>query len=127
MLKYYFYCLQVTHQYRLTSETGPAHKKRFTVTLKLGDEEYTAEGPSIKKAQHSAAADALASTRYEHPPPKTQRVLRVRKVNITPTVELNALAMKRGEPTAYNFLEPIPPPYPPNFNFRGMSYQVILY
>lgn len=36
--------LQIKHQYRLTSETGPAHKKVFTVTLRLGDtEEYTAE------------------------------------------------------------------------------------
>jgi hypothetical protein len=26
--------------------------------------------------------------------------------NVTPTVELNALAMKRGEPTTYTFLEP---------------------
>lgn len=35
---------QIKHQYRLTSETGPAHKKVFTVTLRLGDtEEYTAE------------------------------------------------------------------------------------
>lgn len=27
---------KIQHQYRLTSEQGPAHKKRFTVTLKLG-------------------------------------------------------------------------------------------
>lgn len=43
---YYGYQLifQIKHQYRLTSETGPAHKKVFTVTLRLGDsEEYTAE------------------------------------------------------------------------------------
>lgn len=68
---------QITHQYRLTSETGPAHKKQFTVTLLLGTEEYTAEGASIKKAQHAAAADALVKTCFEHPPPKTQRVLKV--------------------------------------------------
>jgi double-stranded RNA-binding protein Staufen len=68
---------QITHQYRLTSETGPAHKKQFTVTLLLGTEEYTSEGASIKKAQHAAAADALVKTCFEHPPPKTQRVLKV--------------------------------------------------
>lgn len=27
---------QIPHQYRLTHEDGPAHKKVFTVTLKLG-------------------------------------------------------------------------------------------
>nr|CAH7764588.1 unnamed protein product [Callosobruchus chinensis] len=64
---------KVQHQYRLTGEQGPAHKKIFTVTLKLGNEEYEAEGPSIKEAQHSAAAQALAKTEFKHPPPKTVR------------------------------------------------------
>jgi len=61
--------------------------------------------------------------------------------NITPTVELNALAMKRGEPAVYTFMEPphhhgnhsgtphnpyLPPPGPPghNYNYRGMYNQV---
>jgi hypothetical protein len=60
--------------------------------------------------------------------------------NITPTVELNALAMKRGEPAVYTPIEPhhhgnhsaaphnayLPPPAPPghNFNYRGMYNQV---
>ena len=66
--------LQIQHQYCLTDEKGPAHKKTFTVTLRLGEtEEYTASGPSIKKAQHSAAAIALEKTQFKHPPPKTQR------------------------------------------------------
>ncbi|XP_021921213.1 double-stranded RNA-binding protein Staufen homolog 2 isoform X3 [Zootermopsis nevadensis] len=132
---------KIQHQYRLTNEQGPAHKKRFTVTLKLGDEEYSAEGASIKKAQHSAASEALEHTQYKHPPPKTQRNIRLGKSNITPTVELNALAMKRGEPAVYTFMEPshhhgnhsaaphnayLPPPAPPghNFNYRGMYNQV---
>ena len=52
---------------------GPAHKKSFTVCLKLGDvEEYVASGPSIKKAQHAAAAIALEKTSLKHPPPKTK-------------------------------------------------------
>nr|CAI5853229.1 unnamed protein product [Callosobruchus analis] len=96
---------KVQHQYRLTGEQGPAHKKIFTVTLKLGNEEYEAEGPSIKKAQHSAAAQALAKTEFKHPPPKTIRNRPgARPTNpgiVTPTVELNALAMKRGERTVY--------------------------
>ena len=45
--------------------------------------------------------------------------------SITPTVELNALAMKRGEPAIYRPIEPARPPYypPPNFDFRGMYNQ----
>lgn len=100
---------KIQHQYRLIGEQGPAHKKRFTVILKLGDEEYAAEGLSIKKAQHAAAKDAILKTAYNHPPLKTNRQLKGVQVcsknnsgNITPTVELNALAMKRGEPTVYN-------------------------
>lgn len=60
----------------------------------MGDEEYNAEGPSIKKAQHVAAAEAIQKTKYPHPPPKVNRSLKVTKkvsTNITPTVELNAL------------------------------------
>lgn len=68
---------KIQHQYRLTNEQGPAHKKRFTVTLMLGEEEYVAEGPSIKKAQHSAASDALTKTWYRKPPPKPTRAMRI--------------------------------------------------
>ena len=94
---------KTTHQYKLTDESGPAHKKSFTVCLKLGDvEEYMASGPSIKKAQHAAAAIALEKTKLRHPPPK-QKV--VKSTNVTPTVELNALAMKLGEPTRYTFID----------------------
>lgn len=38
--------------------------------LKLGDEKYAASGPSIKKAQHAAAKEALAQSAFKHPPPK---------------------------------------------------------
>lgn len=65
-----FSLFQIQHQYRLTKEDGPPHRKRFTVTLKLGDSEFEAEGTSIKKAQHEAAAIALRNTKYKHPPPK---------------------------------------------------------
>jgi double-stranded RNA-binding protein Staufen len=95
---------KVQHQYRLTDEAGPAHKKTFTVCLKIGDvEEYIASGPSIKKAQHAGAAISLEKTQFKHPSPKSRSV---KNANITPTVELNALAMKRGEPTTYTFMEP---------------------
>ncbi|KAK9889929.1 hypothetical protein WA026_008737 [Henosepilachna vigintioctopunctata] len=113
---------KIQHQYRLTGEQGPAHKKTFTVTLKLGNEEYEAEGPSIKKAQHSAAAQALVETEFKHPPPKTVRNrVGVRTNNpgvVTPTVELNALAMKRGERTVYVIENGAPPqPYLSQANY----------
>lgn len=65
---------QVTHQYTLVDEQGPAHKKTFFVKLQIGDkEEYSASGPSIKKAQHAAAAIALEKTEFKHPPPKPRK------------------------------------------------------
>lgn len=63
----------MSHQYTLVDEQGPAHKKTFYVKLKLGDEEYSASGESIKKAQHAAAAIALVETKHQHPPPKPTR------------------------------------------------------
>ncbi|XP_017078868.2 LOW QUALITY PROTEIN: maternal effect protein staufen [Drosophila eugracilis] len=111
---------KISHQYRLTGERGPAHCKTFTVTLMLGDEEYSADGFKIKKAQHLAASKAIEDTTYKHPPPKIRRSddgpLRT---HITPTVELNALAMKLGQRTFY-LLDPtqIPPSdsmVPPEF------------
>ena len=90
---------KTTHQYRLTDESGPAHKKSFTVCLKLGattpvtktstdttvstvvPEEYIASGPSIKKAQHAAAAIALEKTKMKHPPPKTKAVKNSKMTN----------------------------------------------
>ena len=119
---------KIQQQYRLTDESGPAHKKTFTVCLKLGDcEEYIASGPSIKKAQHAAAAIAMEKTKLKHPPPKSRLV---KNTNVTPTVELNALAMKRGEPTVYTFTDTIRPQgqmpasgTTASINFRGMYNQ----
>lgn len=80
------------------------------MTLTLGKEEYTAEGGSIKKAQHAAASEAIQKTKYRHPPMKVHAV-RSESVNLTPTVELNALAMKRREKAVYIF-DPPPAPVP---------------
>ncbi|CAG4983683.1 unnamed protein product [Colias eurytheme] len=116
---------KIKHQYRLTSETGPAHKKVFTVTLRLGDtEEYTAEGSSIKRAQHAAASAALGGTRYPPPPPRAQPSHAAHAHHhrhagaVMPTVELNALAMKLCQPAVYSSVPPVParararlPPY----------------
>ena len=118
---------KIQQQYRLTDESGPAHKKTFTVCLKLGDsEEYIASGPSIKKAQHAAAAIAMEKTKLKHPPPKSRLV---KNTNVTPTVELNALAMKRGEPAVYTFTDTVRPQGASvasgtaSMNFRGLYNQ----
>ncbi|CAH2102852.1 unnamed protein product [Euphydryas editha] len=112
---------KIKHQYRLTSETGPAHKKVFTVTLRLGDtEEYTAEGSSIKRAQHAAARAALGGTRFPPPPPRAppaahhahQPHHHRHAGAVMPTVELNALAMKLCQPAVYTSVPAVPRPRP---------------
>lgn len=116
---------KIKHQYRLTSETGPPHQKVFTVTLRLGDsEEYTAQGTSIKRAQHAAAREALKQTCRPSPPPKQRpdgRHTRTSTNNaknatgpVMPTVELNALAMKICEPAVYTPVQSVPRMLPPS-------------
>ncbi|XP_048451623.1 double-stranded RNA-binding protein Staufen homolog 2 [Rhincodon typus] len=116
---------RIQPQYKLLDERGPAHAKIFTVQLTLGDQSWEAEGSSIKKAQHAAAAKALSETNLPKPcprPPKT--IMNNNPGSITPTVELNGLAMKRGEPAIYRPLEPKPlPNYRANYNFKGMYNQ----
>ncbi|XP_030355483.1 double-stranded RNA-binding protein Staufen homolog 2 isoform X6 [Strigops habroptila] len=103
----------------------PAAHQMFTVQLTLGEQTWEAEGSSIKKAQHAAASKALNETTLPKPTPRPPR----NNVNnnpgsITPTVELNGLAMKRGEPAIYRPLDPKPiPNYRANYNFRGMYNQ----
>ncbi|XP_064652395.1 double-stranded RNA-binding protein Staufen homolog 2-like isoform X2 [Lineus longissimus] len=148
---------KIQHQYTLVDEQGPAHKKIFFVKLKLGEEEYSAKGPSIKKAQHSAAGIALEKTQFKHPPPRPRKIMPVHgggyrylyseregasmihdsaeykqadtysdmDNNITPTVRLNALAMKRCERPIYAPIEPQRPHFYPqaNYDYRGMYNQ----
>uniref|UniRef100_A0ACB8F6H9 Double-stranded RNA-binding protein Staufen 1 n=1 Tax=Sphaerodactylus townsendi TaxID=933632 RepID=A0ACB8F6H9_9SAUR len=45
----------------------------FTVQLTLGDQHWEAEGTSIKKAQHAAAAKALEGTRFPKPTARPSR------------------------------------------------------
>lgn len=97
-------------QYRLTEESGPPHQKIFVVNLKLGDEQYTASGQSIKKAQHAAAELALQKTNFILPEPKSKVKHIVSSKSdkpVTPTVELNALAMKLNFPPVYTNLAPL--------------------
>ncbi|XP_077866790.1 double-stranded RNA-binding protein Staufen homolog 2-like [Saccoglossus kowalevskii] len=119
-------------QYKLQDESGPAHQKTFNVSLTLNNQVYDASGSSIKKAQHAAAEIALQKCGLPRPKPRPPRVLYNGNPNsMTPTVELNGLAMKRGEPAIYRPIEANPrgPQQgyynrpPPNYNFRGMYNQ----
>ncbi|KAF4075792.1 hypothetical protein AMELA_G00222840 [Ameiurus melas] len=116
---------RIQPQYKLLNERGPAHAKIFTVQLCLGEQVWEAEGSSIKKAQHSTANKALAESSLPRPPPRiTKPDTHTNPGSITPTVELNGLAMKRGEPAVYRPLEPKPlHNYRANYNFRGIFNQ----
>ncbi|XP_069739894.1 double-stranded RNA-binding protein Staufen homolog 1 isoform X3 [Narcine bancroftii] len=92
---------KIQPEYKLLNELGPAHAKVFTVQLTLGDQQWEAEGSSIKKAQHAAAAKALVETSLPKPPPRPPH-------SVTPTVELNALCMKMGKKPTYRPIDPYP-------------------
>ena len=76
----------------------------------IGEEEYIASGQSIKKAQHAAAQIALQYTSFQLPEPKEKmrNLCPQNKKPITPTVELNALAMKLNLLSVYTNLTPLP-------------------
>ncbi|KAK9953449.1 hypothetical protein ABG768_017440 [Culter alburnus] len=116
---------RIQPQYKLLNEKGPAHAKIFTVQLSLGNQVWESEGSSIKKAQHSTATMALTESSLPRPPPRSPKAdSNSNPGSITPTVELNGLAMKRGEPAIYRPLDPKPiPNYRANYNFRGMFNQ----
>ncbi|KAK3600571.1 hypothetical protein CHS0354_003509 [Potamilus streckersoni] len=105
--------IKINHQYMLVDEQGPAHKKTFYVKLQLGEnEDYSASGPSIKKAQHAAAKMALEKTSYKHPPPNQNRY----------GMRLNAFAMKRGEEAICTNLDNRLSPFPQqqqHYDYRG--------
>jgi double-stranded RNA-binding protein Staufen len=50
---------QISVEYQLEKESGPAHAKIYTVRLRLGEKEYTGVDRSIKLAQRAAAQNAL--------------------------------------------------------------------
>lgn len=47
----------------------------FSVQLTLGDQTWEAEGSSIKKAQHAAAAKALSETTLPEPSPRPTKAI----------------------------------------------------
>ncbi|XP_066479124.1 double-stranded RNA-binding protein Staufen homolog 1 isoform X4 [Tiliqua scincoides] len=114
---------KIQPEYKLLSEQGPAHSKVFTVQLTLGDQHWEAEGTSIKKAQHAAAAKALEGTRFPKPTARPSRNEGKNPDSVTPTVELNALCMKLGKKPLYKPIDPyteMRSTY--NYNMRGGAY-----
>ncbi|XP_053527337.1 double-stranded RNA-binding protein Staufen homolog 1 isoform X1 [Artibeus jamaicensis] len=130
---------KIQPEYKLLREQGPAHCKVFTVQLTLGDQHWEAEGSSIKKAQHTAAAKALEGTKFPRPivrpfrsegrnpgimrGPRQVPFKSVSRESITPTVELNALCMKLGKKPMYKPVDPysrMQSTY--NYNMRGGAY-----
>ncbi|KAL9835175.1 double-stranded RNA-binding protein Staufen homolog 1-like isoform 8-T10 [Geothlypis trichas] len=97
---------KIQPEYKLLSEQGPAHSKVFTVQLTLGDQHWEAEGTSIKKAQHAAAAKALEGTKFPKPTARPSRSEGKNPDSVTPTVELNALCMKLGKKPMYKPIDP---------------------
>uniref|UniRef100_A0A8C3RRI1 Double-stranded RNA-binding protein Staufen homolog 1 n=1 Tax=Chelydra serpentina TaxID=8475 RepID=A0A8C3RRI1_CHESE len=114
---------KIQPEYKLLSEQGPAHSKVFTVQLTLGDQHWEAEGTSIKKAQHAAAAKALEGTKFPKPTTRPSRSEGKNPDSVTPTVELNALCMKLGKKPMYKPIDPytgMRSTY--NYNMRGGAY-----
>ncbi|XP_072308538.1 double-stranded RNA-binding protein Staufen homolog 1 isoform X2 [Eucyclogobius newberryi] len=109
---------KIQPEYKLLSEEGPAHSKIFSVRLSLGDQHWEAEGTSIKKAQHSAAAAALSETTLPKPTMRTPRPPGRIPDNMTHIMELNAICIKLGKKPMYKPLEPYPGMRPPNFNYN---------
>ncbi|NXJ11685.1 STAU1 protein, partial [Odontophorus gujanensis] len=115
---------KIQPEYKLLSEQGPAHSKVvFTVQLTLGDQHWEAEGTSIKKAQHAAAAKALEGTKFPKPTARPSRSEGKNPDSVTPTVELNALCMKLGKKPLYKPIDPytgMRSTY--NYTMRGGAY-----
>ncbi|XP_067932832.1 double-stranded RNA-binding protein Staufen homolog 2-like isoform X2 [Watersipora subatra] len=116
---------KVAHKYVLVDEKGPAHRKEFKIRLDLGTETYLATGSSIKRAQHAAGEMAINQTKLTRPAtkspvaPPTPASPEKQVATVTPTVELNALAMKLGEHPEYiNIEPPRVPQLPPNYLYH---------
>uniref|UniRef100_I3J8P0 Double-stranded RNA-binding protein Staufen homolog 1 n=1 Tax=Oreochromis niloticus TaxID=8128 RepID=I3J8P0_ORENI len=124
---------KIQPEYKLLCEQGPAHSKVrvahiillvllscsiFSVRLTLGDQHWEAEGTSIKKAQHSAAASALAETTLPKPTVRTPRSTGKHQDVMTHITELSALCIKLGKKPLYKPIDAYTGMRPPNFNYN---------
>ncbi|CAI4233161.1 unnamed protein product [Auanema sp. JU1783] len=105
---------KLKHEYALLDESGPAHKKLFTVRLVLTENQcFEGSGASIKKAQQAAAAVAIKETTLSFPPEKTFR----RKKEATPPELLSFFARKLDLPDP--IYRPHMQPKPPRTRIQG--------
>lgn len=110
-------------QYEVTEESGPAHQRTFTVKLTLGDVgTWEGKATSIRAAKHVAANLGLEKCGLCLPEVEKPKV---RRVHVTPTVELNVLAMKLGKLTQYEEMAPkmVAQRYPLNMGYQGYRMQ----
>ena len=112
-------------EYKVIEESGPAHKRSFTVQLTLGDVgTWEGKATSIRSARHAAANIGLEKCGLCMPENEKPKVP---QVNVTPTVELNVLAMKLGKLTEYHDLQPKIPSYhgqpPVSMGYQGLQMQ----
>ncbi|KAE9548223.1 hypothetical protein FO519_008563 [Halicephalobus sp. NKZ332] len=112
---------KLKHEYILLDEDGPAHKKRFTVRLKLCEGQiFEGSGASIKKAQQAAAAEALNHCTLPQPPSKPKKN---KKDASNPCILISHVAHQLGYSLAFKDHTQrtvIPPSLPPIPNFHNM-------
>ncbi|KAK0403446.1 hypothetical protein QR680_016922 [Steinernema hermaphroditum] len=103
---------KLRHEYVLLDESGPAHKKRFTVNLVLqAGEAYEGSGASIKKAQQAAAEVALQHTKFPLPP---ERPKRAKKDSSNPVQLLVSVAQQLKIPISFKDINDVPQNAPPS-------------
>lgn len=111
-------------EYKVIEESGPAHKRTFTVQLTLGEVgTWQGKATSIRSARHAAATAGLENCGLCMPEKEKPKI---QQFNVTPTVELNVLAMKLGKLTQYQDLQPkIPSYHQPHVNmgYHGLQMQ----
>ena len=110
-------------EYKVIEESGPAHKRTFTVQLTLGEVgTWQGKATSIRSARHAAATAGLENCGLCMPEKEKPKI---QPFNVTPTVELNVLAMKLGKLMQYQDLQPkIPSYHQPHVNMGYHSLQM---
>lgn len=91
---------KLRHVYNLQDESGPAHKKLFTVKLVLTpDDIFEGSGTSIKRAQQAAAEAAIEGNKLPLPPEKPRR--RINDLSKPHRVLMNVCRTLNYNPPSY--------------------------
>lgn len=85
-------------------QKGPSHEKIFTVVLIIGEERYTGQGNSLKKAKQQAAAVLFENTNYVIPVPVSDKSENIDD-SLTPTVLLNNVCTELGIKVEYSVVD----------------------